>query len=48
MSRFQRASHVLWHCQYHLVAVSGATGGGLNSCLSKARAVAYGEIRRYF
>ncbi|MBH2870111.1 IS200/IS605 family transposase, partial [Serratia marcescens] len=19
MSRFQRASHVLWHCQYHIV-----------------------------
>ncbi|KAA5995834.1 IS200/IS605 family transposase, partial [Pantoea sp. F_7] len=19
MSRFQKASHVLWHCQYHIV-----------------------------
>ena len=21
MSRFERASHVIWHCQYHLVWV---------------------------
>jgi putative transposase len=22
MSRFERASHVIWHCQYHLVWVA--------------------------
>ena len=41
MSRFQRASHVLWHCQYHLVWVpkyrfrvlKGAVGKEVYKCV---------------
>ena len=41
MSRFKRASHVIWHCQYHLVCVpkyrfrilSGSIGKEVHKCL---------------
>jgi len=41
MTRFKRASHVIWHCQYHLVWVpkyrfrilSGPIGNEVHKCL---------------
>jgi hypothetical protein len=38
MSRFEKLTHVLWHCQYHIVSLSGAEGAdstrGVQLCSS--------------